>query len=226
MPSLELKLAIQGRLRETIAANEAAAARGYTSGIRIATEELKLALRQDVVQAGLGPRLSNTWRSRVYPQAGNSLGAAGFVWTKAPHIMQAHEGATIRSADGFYLAIPTDAVPKRVLGQRVTPGAIERAWGIKLRLIPGGGRSGRSGRPSLLVADVRQRRDRRGGFAAPNAIAKRPQKLVTVPLFILLPQVRLRRRLSIDATYTQIAGNLAATVAAAMEAEFSAIDGA
>src|SRR5690606_29630822 len=122
MPSLELKLAIQGRLRETIAANEAAAARGYTSGIRIATEELKLALRQDVVQAGLGQRLSTTGRSRGYPQAGNSLGAAGVVWTKAPHIMQAHEGATIRSADGFYLAIPTDAVPKRVLGQRVTPG--------------------------------------------------------------------------------------------------------
>ena len=219
MPSLDIKLAVRGRLRETIASDQAAAARGFTTGIRLATEALKLDLRQQAIQAGLGRRVANTWRSKVYPTPGASLGAAGIVFSKASHIIEGHEGALIRSADGFYLAIPTDAVPKMVLGKRVTPGALERAWGIRLRMLPGGGRSGRAGRPALLVADLRQRRGKRGGFASPNRSAKRPQKLVTVPLFILVPQVRLKRRLDTEAVFTRAADGLAQTVAEAMERE-------
>jgi len=219
MPSLELKLAVRGRLRETIAAEEAAAARGFTSGIRLATEALELDLRQQAMQAGLGRRVANAWRSKVYPTPGASLGAAGVVFSRASHIIKGHEGALIRSAEGFYLAIPTDAVPKKVLGKRVTPGTLERAWGIRLRMVPGGGRSGRAVRPALLVADLRQRRGKRGGFAAPSISARRPQKLVTVPLFVLLPQVRLKRRLDTEAVFTRAADGLAQTVAAAMERE-------
>lgn len=219
MPSLELKLAVRGRLRETIAAEEAAAARGFTSGIRLATEALKLDLRQQAIQAGLGRRVANSWRSKVYPTPGASLGAAGVVFSRASHIIEGHEGALIRSADGFYLAIPTDAAPKKVLGKRVTPGSLERAWGIRLRMVPGGGRGGRAGRPALLVADLRQRRGKRGGFAAPSIAARRPQKLMTVPLFVLLPQVRLKRRLDTEAVFTRAADGLALTVAATMERE-------
>ena len=202
-----------------MAAEQAAAARGFTIGIRLATEALKLDLRQQAIQAGLGRRVASAWRSKVYPTPGASLGAAGVVFSRASHIIEGHEGALIRSADGFYLAIPTDAAPKKVLGKRVTPGSLERAWGIRLRMVPGGGRGGRSGRPALLVADLRQRRGKRGGFATPSISARRPQKLVTVPLFILLPQVRLKRRLDTEAVFTRAANGLAQTVAAAVERE-------
>ena len=48
----------------------------------------------------------------VRERGGFSIGAAGYVWSKAPGLIRIYEqGAIIRSRRGLYLAIPTPAAP-------------------------------------------------------------------------------------------------------------------
>ncbi len=181
---------------------EGDAARSVTSAMREVTEGLKGDLRADVVDAGLGQRLANTWRGKTYPEGGVSLEAASFVWSKAPNMVDAFDrGVTIKSARGFWLAIPTPAAGLKGLSatggmKRITPGGWERRTGMKLRFVY------RRGRPSLLVAD--NARLSKKGLARPNtghtragAQFTRIAGRSTVVVFILVPQVTLQKRLDI-----------------------------
>jgi hypothetical protein len=180
---------------------EGEAARSVTSAMRNVTDGLKAELRADVVDAGLGQRLANTWRGKTYPEAGASLEAASFVWSKAPNIVDAFDrGVTVKSRRGLWLAIPTAAAGMKGTGamKRITPGGWERRTGMRLRFVY------RRGRPSLLVAD--NARLSKKGLARPNigrtrggAQFTRLKGRSTVVVFILVPQVSLRKRLDIVA---------------------------
>jgi hypothetical protein len=91
---MRLTAAIQGSLTEYMAAEVRAAETAVTAGVKQATDGLKLAMRRQVTSAGLGQRLANTWRGKVYPQGQVSLKAAGLVYTNAPEIMTGLEVAT------------------------------------------------------------------------------------------------------------------------------------
>jgi hypothetical protein len=188
---MDLK-AVIGDLRKALAAEAEAGARAVTEAVRAEAEALKLELRSQVTGAGLGGRLANTWRSKLYPEGRESLGSAGVVWTKAPAIIDALErGGVIRGRTGW-LAIPLPAAPRRVLGTRVTPGNLEKAWGIRLRMVY------RRGKPSLLVGELRASRGRRGGFRPPTETSRRTGRgAVTVPLFVLVPSVKAKKLLSV-----------------------------
>ena len=165
----------------------AAAEKATSKAMQVAGGDLKSAWRQQVVSAGLGTRLGNTVRNLNFPKGQTSLRAASLVYTKAPRILGAFErGATIRSKSGFYLAIPTEAAGLAPGGRRFTPGEWERRRGIKLRFVyrPRGG--------SLLVAENARMNTK--GIAAISR-SKTGRNQVTVPIFILVPQVRLNKRL-------------------------------
>lgn len=55
-------------LGRTLAETEKDIERAVTSGMRDAADSLKQDLREDVVAAGLGERLSRTWRERPSPR--------------------------------------------------------------------------------------------------------------------------------------------------------------
>lgn len=170
--------------REVMAAEKAT-----TKAMGIAGDGLKSSWRAQVTSAGLGTRLSNTIRSKTYPQNQESLRAAALVWSKAPRILSSFEdGVLIRSKDGFWLAIPTDAAGRGAGGRRLTPGEWERRRGMRLRFVyrPRGA--------SLLVADNARLNTK--GLAAVSR-SKTGRNQVTVPIFILVPQVRLRKRLNL-----------------------------
>jgi hypothetical protein len=79
-----------------------------------------------------------------------------------------------------------------VLGTRVTPGNLEKAWGIRLRMVY------RRGKPSLLVGELRASRGRRGVFRPPTEASRRTGRgAVTVPLFVLVPAVKAKKLLSV-----------------------------
>ncbi|TAN71897.1 MAG: hypothetical protein EPN20_04305 [Magnetospirillum sp.] len=192
---MKLAAAISGDLRKIMAEEVKAAEDAVTAGMRQAAEGLKADLRRQVTEAGMGQRLANTWRAELYPKGRNSIKAAGFVFTKAPTIIRAFDtGAVIKSKHGFWLAIPTPAVGTGARGKRMTPGLWEQMRGQRLRFIY------RRGAPSLLVAeDMRARTGKRGGFAKGSASAQRTGRgLATVVMFILVPQVSLRKRLDVD----------------------------
>jgi hypothetical protein len=191
---MRLTAALSGDLRKLLAEEVRAAETAVTTGVRQAGQGLKGELRQQVTSAGLGGRLANAWRDRHYPN--QKVDAASLVWTKAPQIIRAFaEGVTIRSRRGRWLAIPTENAPRRGTdGKRISPSTFPEHRLGRLRLVA------RPGKVPLLVVDgLRISAGRRGGFRRASARALRSgQGLVTAVMFVLVPQVTLRKRLDVQ----------------------------
>ncbi|WP_420857671.1 DUF6441 family protein [Marivivens marinus] len=186
---MKLKLDIDPDIVAMMSAEIAAGERAVTAAMREAGTGLKSSWRMQITGAGLGRRLANSIRNQTFPRAGESLEAAALVWSKAPVIVGAHDtGPLIRSKDGFYLAIPTEAAGRGLRGRRITPGEWERRRGLRLRFVY------RRRGPSLLVAD-RARINNRGQAVASRSKTDRNQ--VTAPIFLLVPQVKLPKQLDL-----------------------------
>ena len=157
--------------------------------------------KTSALQIGVGDRLfaSPTRGAATSIRRGQpSIGAAGYVWSKAPRLVRLYaEGAIIRSRRGLYLAVPTPAAGTYGdARKKIMPGDWERLHGLRLQFVyrPNG--------PSLLVANnarltARGRAvaniGRRGGDPFTRLAGR-----TTVPLFILMPQVTVRKRLDIE----------------------------
>ena len=185
---MKLNLDITPDLVAVMAAEIKAGKKAVSAAMREAGNDLKSAWRGQITQAGLGRRLANSIRSQTYPKVGESLSAAALVWSKAPQIINAHDaGLMIRSKSGFWLAIPMAAAGKGPRGRRITPGEWEKRRGMRLRFVY------RRGAPSLLVADGRL--NSRGLGVASRSKTGRGQS--SVPIFLLVPQVKLSKRLNL-----------------------------
>lgn len=170
-----------------------------TSAMRGATDTLKTVLRRQVTDAGLGVRLSNTWRAETYPGSGDALNPAGYAWSNAPNIIDAFErGATMRPLGGKgFLWIPTRNVPRsRGRGTRkaMTPFEVEVLYDQDLII-----RRGKAGRFLAFVSVVRGR-SKRGGFrrATKGRLAQR-RDAELVLMFVLVPSVTLPKKLDLEA---------------------------
>lgn len=185
---MKLKLEISPDLVAQMRAEIRAGEKAVTDAMRTAGIDLKTAWRRQIAGAGLGSRLGNSIRLATYPKAGESLNAAALVWSNAPVIVGAHDtGPLIRSRESFWLAIPTPAAGKSTRGGRLTPGEWERRTGLRLRFVY------RRRGPSLLVAEGRLNSKGRAVVSR----AKTGRGLTTVPVFLLVPQVQLRKRLDL-----------------------------
>ena len=183
-----LRLDITPDLAAAMAAEIAAGEKAVSAALREAAADLKTAWRAQITTSGLGPRLARTIRSAQFPNARPSLNAASLVWSNAPVIVGAHDtGPLIRSPTGFWLAIPTEAAGRGLKGGRITPAEWERRRGLPLRFI-----YRRTG-PSLLVAEGRL--NTKGQAVASRSKTGRGK--VTAPIFLLVPQVKLPKRLDL-----------------------------
>jgi hypothetical protein len=184
-----IRMEIIGDIGAMMAAELVAGEKAVTKAVGDAGISLKTAWRGQITGAGLGQRLARTIRAVQYPKGKPSLNAAALVWSQAPVVIGAHDtGPLIRSRNGFWLAIPTPAAGKSTRGGRITPGEWERRRGLRLRFIyrPSG--------PSLLVAEGRL--NSRG--LAVGSRSKTGRGATTVPIFLLVPQVKLRKRLDLE----------------------------
>jgi len=196
---MKIKVSISPDLVALMAAEVKAGQKAVSTTMTQAGAGLKSAWRTQITGAGLGQRLANTIRSQTYPKGRNSLDAAALVWSNAPVIIGAHDtGPLIRSASGLWLAIPLPAAGKALGGKRITPAMWEQKTGLKLRFVY------RSRGPSLLVADA-VRLNTRGHAAVSKSKTGKGQ--VTAPIFILVRQVKLPKRLDLarDADRAQAA---------------------
>ena len=185
---MRLKIAFDPDLVALMRAEIAAGEKAVSAALREAGTSLKSAWRSQITGAGLGNRLANSIRLASFPKSGDSLNAAALVWSNAPVIIGAHDtGPLIRSKDRFWLAIPTPAAGKSTKGGRITPGEWERRTGLRLQFIY------RRRGPSLLVAEGRLNSKGR----AMASRAKNGRGLTTMPIFLLVPQVKLRKRLDL-----------------------------
>ena len=171
--------------------------RAVATGTKDAGRGLKAELRRQVGSAGLGQRLANSWRDKHYPN--EKLDAASLVYTKAPQIIRAFdEGAVIRSRRGRFLAIPTDNAPRKGTdGRRISPSTFPEHRFGPLRFVP------RRNGPALLVVGglrasfSRKTGELRGFRRATERTRQSGQGLSTVVMFLLVPQVKLRKRLDV-----------------------------
>ena len=202
---MKLTLGIDPDLVAMMQAEITAGERAVSAAILEASSGLKSDWRREITGAGLGDRLARTIRSAQYPKGKASLNAAALVWSNAPVIVGAHEtGPLIRSKSGLWLAIPTAAAGKSARGGRITLREWEQRRGLQLRFVY------RSRGPSLLVAEGRL--NSRGLGVASRA--KTGRGMATVPIFLLVRQVKLAKRLdlsrSAEAAVTRIPGAIAA----------------
>jgi len=203
---MKLKLDIDPDIAAMMQAEFLTGERAVTAAMRQAGSDLKADWRGQITGAGLGQRLARSIRNKTYPERGESLDAAAFIWSKAPKIIHAHDkGMLIRSKRGFYLAIPTEAAGKDRGGARLTPGEWERRRGMRLRFIY------RRNGPSLLVAE-KVRINTRGTAVASHSKTGRGQ--VTAPIFLLVPQVKLRKRLDLARDAEKVAGSVPGLIVA------------
>ncbi len=175
-------------------------AAAITGAVAAATEGAKRDVRRQIEASGLGTRFGNMVGSKVFPVGRPSLKAAGTLFARgkrADLLLGAHgEDSIIRGKDGGYLAIPTEAAGN------LTPGEFARRTGARLHLIY------RRGRPGLLVAHgmvaglaaVRKGYGQTKGFRLATVRRLRSgRELTDVIAFVLVPQVRLRRRYDLAA---------------------------
>lgn len=231
--SFELRLAIQGNLRNFYAASEAATKRGMTLGMREATDTAKRRFRDRVRASGLGDKVANTVRSEAYPKgAKTSLSPAGWLFLKAPYILTGHTGLTIRpshaptgTAKTAYLAIPTKNAPRRSRslgltgkGSRLAGVAeVEHRFNQDLEAVPG-----RNG-SILLFAKVIAAKNKQGFRSATKGRVGKGRTVERVLMFVLVPQVRLRKRIDIDASFAAAAFGIDAIIARHVDSELARV---
>jgi hypothetical protein len=193
--------------------------RAVAAGTRSAGQSLKTELRRQIASAGLGQRLANSWRDRHY--LNRKIDAASLVYTKAPQIIRAFdEGAVIRSRHGRFLAIPTENAPRKGTdGRRISPSTFPEHRLGPLRFVP------RQSGPSLLVVDElrasfsRQTGQLRGFRRATDRARRSGQGLTTVVMFLLVPQVKLRKQLDVARAAERWAGQLPALIERQLRSE-------
>lgn len=199
----ELDSSIAGMAEEEIGAAEKA----VTAGVRRIGGIVKDEWRRQVVGGGLGQRLANAIRQKNYPAKGQSMGAASLVYAQpnrkksasAADVIDAFDkGALIRGKDKLWLAIPFPAAGKvagsRNIG-RLTPLRWEQRTGMPLRFVY------RRGKPALLVVD-QARLDKKEHAKRKGGRRRKSDGILsgemTIPIFLLLPQAQLKKRLDLE----------------------------
>jgi len=182
---------------------EGSIAKAATEAMRETTKPALTELREQTTSNGLGQRLANTWRDRVYPEQRESMTPTGYIWSNAPEIADGFiRGATIRPVSGGnYLWIPTDNVPrargrvsvrgKNIKGGRMAPQEVEAMFGSDFFF-----RRGRNGTLLAFIDAIRSKNQR--GFRQ-NTGGRRRQGRMSEPvlMFVLRRTVKLPKLLDL-----------------------------
>ena len=187
---MKLKLDITPDLVAAMAAEVKAGEKAVTAAMREAGTGLKTAWRGQITGAGLGRRLANSIRSQTYPKAGESLNAAALVWSKAP-------GHRRRPRHR-----PADPLEGRVLAGDPDPACRHAACAAARSPPANGNAAAACGSASSTAAAgpaclwQKGRLNSRGLGVASRSKTGRGR--TTVPIFLLVPQVKLPKRLDLD----------------------------
>lgn len=204
---------LSGNLTEFLKGERTEAAKIITAAVNRAATGLRDELRKQVkanfrrtgrMQRAAGQNFVKTVRARMYPVGRKSMGAAGLVYFTASFMAAHIQGATIKAQGGRWLIIPLPEAVRRGYdmqeGDRSTFGrftkgsnagnanvaAATRDFGPLAFIQLPGGRALLAGNPA------RQNAKGRKSFTGTKLGG------ALVPLFILVPQVRLKPRIDVD----------------------------
>jgi hypothetical protein len=178
-------------LRRACASESARAGKAIDDAVAEATIGLKEELR-DLTFVALGRRVAYAWQSRFYPNKGQAGGPAGFVYTKAPRIIDFFRAERVVTPLGHAFAIPVSPVVKR-FGKAMTIAEVETRFNqdLQARRLP----SGNIG----LFADLVRARSGRGFRQATKGRVAGGRKVELVLMFVLVKSLRSRKLIDLVA---------------------------
>ncbi|MDP1555483.1 MAG: DUF6441 family protein [Hyphomonas sp.] len=200
---LRLEAALMGNLEEfEDGIKTAVATAGRETMVEIRDKGIGR-LRTSLKQAGLDA-IEKTWRGDIFPERGQALNPAIFIYSRAPEIVNANQGEVIRGKGGGWLAIPIPGSPAEDFKNPPGPGTkidvARQKFGDRLFMIPA-----RRGRPAMLAVEG-------AGITKTGRVTLRKQNksgqwgkgTQTVFLFWMVPQVTLEPRLDTKADFAWI----------------------
>lgn len=193
-----------GEFDRAFAEMAAPIAAAATAAAREAGDELKAEARADIAAGGMSKRWQNAYRVNVYPKGGqSSIDAAAFGFHKIPYAAAFEEGASIVGRPRLWL--PLSGTPKKIGRQKLTPELYRQKVG-PLQYVARPGKA-----PLLMARQAAKSRSRRGGVSLSSlrrgAAGSGPTR--SVPLFVGVDRVQLRKRFHIAAIAERIRGRLA-----------------
>lgn len=190
---MKLSVKVDGDVRAIYGTSIKEGKAAITRAVAGAGAALQTNWRAQVAAAGLGNKLARSVRKEVFPRNGTSMHPAAQVWSKAPTIIDAFErGVLVKSESGLFLAIPLPAAGKGLGNRKVTPAGWERRTGRRLVFIY------RKGRNALLVDQGvlgQSAKDYAGSFRQSRGQTR--QKNRSIPIFVLVAQAKLPKKLSL-----------------------------
>ena len=158
--------------------------------------------RQKIAAAGFGKRWQNALRSEVYPKRAESVNAAAWIYHRIPYAGVFEEGATIRGKPLMW--VPLSTTPKLARRTKLTPKNFSSQIGPLVSM--------RGGKQPLLGASVAVTKAaaRRGPpYRVTRAALRRGAAgngvIRTVPVFVGVDTVRIRKRFNLASVADQVA---------------------
>jgi len=146
---------------------------------------------RDRTFTALGYKIAYAWRSKFYANRGSPRGPAGFVWTKAPKIIDFHRAEKVHTPIGEAFAIPVNPVVKRG-GRAMSIAEVESKFNQDLQ--PRRLASGNIG----LFADLLRAKSGRGFRQATRGRVAQGRKPELVLLFVLVRNLRSHKLIDIE----------------------------
>ncbi|WP_181850567.1 DUF6441 family protein [Thalassospira xiamenensis] len=197
---MRVKFEVQKKFSVALDLKRIAIERGNTRAVRESVNTVKQRLRGQTIGSGLGRRVANAWRSKMYPDRKSSAAnPAGIVYTRAQKIIDGFSrGTPIKSKDGFFLAVATELAPKRGNdGKRISPSNFpEWKYGRLEFVYRQTGPSFLIVRDSGITKSGRASRKRKNGSRVKSGAYRKGT--ADVIMFLLYPQVRLRKVFDLD----------------------------
>ena len=187
--------------------------RAAQAAVKAAGEQAKSQGRSHILSAGLGTRFANALRLNVYPKKGTSLRAAAQIYHKIPYAGVFEEGATIRGKPRLWLPLPS--TPEKYGRYRLTPERYSNSIG-PLQYVK------RPGKAPLLFAKVKATKSGKGSrvtLSRLKAGARGQGATTSVPLFVGIDSVSIRKRLDIIGIVRRARDRLAEFYAENMRSE-------
>lgn len=187
----------QGSFEEAFRAPYAPMAEAAQSAIAAAGAIVKARGRAGISAAGLGNGFVKALRVDIYPKRGNSLNATAHVYHKIPYAGVFEEGATIRGRPRMWIALPN--APQRLGRKPMTPELFRQRIGPLAFVKRPGKRpllfaKAKAGRKTTKISLPRLRAGARATGDGPFG---------SVPVFVGVDSVRIRKRLNISRIVAQ-----------------------
>lgn len=188
-----------------------------TTAVSGTTRRLEKKL-EAATQSAVPGKLWRAWQSSRFPEQGPARNPVGTIWLKggartrgAVQFWTQPGAIRNKTGRGAFLAIPLPAAGPRGRARDLTPGEWERAHGVWLRFVY------RPGKTSLLVADSAVLSGQKQ-VARPNTARRiaAGRASATIPIFVLLPEVKFRNAFSVDGMVGASEGELAQAFFAAV----------